>query len=129
VFRSRRALLIHANDQLKRLAQRQNASDMEPYRLILRLLGALITDGSATPQIGDNGEGGVAVEWLVDGNLLRLDYEDETEILLTATNSHGQRVLCETITAWWLGQDSAIVQARDFLRGLAGSVAQPIPLR
>lgn len=128
-FRSRRALLIHANEQLKRLAQRQDASDIEPYRLVLRLLGTLITDGSATPQIGDNGDGGVAVEWLVDGNLLRLDYEDETEILLTGMNSHGQRVLCETITAWWLGQDPAIVQTRDFLKGIAGSVARPLPLR
>ena len=128
LFRSRRALLTHAHGQLKQLSQRQKASDMEPYRLILRLLGTLVTDGSATPQIGDNGEGGVAVEWLVDGNLLRVDYEDEAEILLTATNSRGERVLCETITAWWLDRDLAIVQARDFLRGLAGSVTQPLPL-
>lgn len=128
IFRSRRALLTHAHGQLKQLAQRQMATDMEPYRLVLRLLGTLVTDGSPTPQIGDNGEGGVAVEWLVDGNLLRLDYEDENEILITATNSRGDRVLCATITKWWLDKDTVVVEAREYLRGLAGSVTRPLPL-
>jgi len=127
-FRSRRALLIHAHSQLSALSQRQQARDMEPYRIVLRLLGTLVTDGSPTPQIGDNGDGGVAVEWLVDGNSLRLDYEDETEILLTAKGSDGERVLCETVNVWWLASDLAVMQARDFLRNLAQQVSRPLPI-
>ena len=126
--RSRRALLIHAHAELKRLAQRQQATDMEPYRIVLRLLGALVNDGGPTPQVGDNGAGGVAVEWLVDGNLMRIDYEDETEILMTACLATGERVLDETITAWWLETDPAIRRAREFLGAIGGSVRSPVPL-
>ncbi|MDQ1205484.1 hypothetical protein [Microbacterium sp. SORGH_AS_0862] len=118
---------MYAHRQLRDLAERQRAVNIEPYRIILRLLGHVLTDGAPTPQIGDNGDGGVAVDWLVDDVSVRLDYEDETEILLTAVRGR-ERILCDTLTKWWVEDDVTIKQARELLSGLAGQVRNPIPL-
>ena len=127
-YRSRRDLLKFAHAHLRDLAIKTGVSDVEPHRRILRLLNAVIADGSPTPQVGDNGEGGIEVEWLVNGKTLRLDYEDESEILLEARNADASLIFSETVTAWWLPGDSAIVAARDFLESLAPEVARPLTL-
>lgn len=126
--RSRRALLIYAHGRLCDLAERQGRSSVEPHRHVLHLLGSLLVDGSPTPQIGDNGDGGISVEWLVDGRSFRLDYEDESEILLEGRGPAGDLLFSQTVTAWWLSTDQAIIGARDFLKLLARDVHRPLPL-
>lgn len=125
--RSRRALIMSAHRQLRALAARQGASSEFPYARVLRLIGSITIDGAPTPQVGSNGEGGILVEWLVNGWFLALDYEDETEILLSASTPDGFR-FAETITAWWEQHDAAVTSARRFLAEMAAGVAHPVPL-
>lgn len=127
VPRSRRLLIMSAHRQLRALAARQEASSEAPYARILRLLGALLVDGAPTPQIGSNGEGGILVEWLVNGRSLTIDYEDETEILIAASNRDGL-VFDATITAWWEHRDEPIIATRRFLAEIASGLVHPIPL-
>lgn len=126
--RSKEMLLRYTKAGLDSLAKRQGATDLTSYAYVLRLVSALIRDNSPTPQVGDNGENGIAVEWLVDGNVLRIDYEDETEILVAATNSAGESVFCEALSAWWLETNPVISDARRFLSKLSSAVANPISI-
>lgn len=125
--RSRSALLKHAHLHLRTLALRQTRRDDTSFATVLRLIAALTQDGSATPQISSNGEGGILVEWLVAGSSLAIDYEDETEILISAATPAGLR-FAETMTSWWSQGDSAVVKARAFLSEISAAVARPIPL-
>lgn len=125
--RSRRALIMSAYRQLRALAARQGATSEAPYARVLRLVGALLGDGSPTPQIGSNGEGGVLVEWLVDGRSLTIDFEDETEILISASTPNGL-VFAESVTAWWELNDRVLADARRFLKEMSVGLAHPIPL-
>lgn len=127
VPRSRRMLITSAYRQLRALATRQSAVSDVPYARILRLLGALLVDGAPTPQIGSNGEGGILVEWLVNGQSLTIDYEDETEILIAASDRDGL-VFDATITAWWEHRDQSIIATRQFLAQIASGLVHPIPL-
>ncbi|WP_367147133.1 hypothetical protein AB0870_17790 [Microbacterium proteolyticum] len=127
VSRPRRLLIMSAYRQLRALAIRQNAASGAAYARILRLPGTLLADGAPTPQIGSNGEGGILVEWLVNGQSLTIDYEDETEILIVASDRGGLQFEV-TITAWWEHRDPAIVATRQILADMSSGLAYPIPL-
>ncbi len=127
-YRTRRALLTFAMARLRELADRQKATYREPYAVVLRLIDALIGVGSATPQIADNGEGGIEVLWLVNGQSLTIDYEDEFEILVTAVDAAGNRRFAHTLTAYWTRSDAAVIEAKNFLAEISSSVAHAIPL-
>lgn len=126
--RSRRALIAYAHRQLRDLAERDGARDEYSYATVLRLIHALIQDGSATPQIGSNGAGGIFVEWLAGGLSLTLDYEDETEILIVASSVSEGVEFQSTVTAWWTADTEGIVAARAFLARLSAFVVHPISL-
>ncbi|MDQ7991269.1 MAG: hypothetical protein REI45_01170 [Propionicimonas sp.] len=127
-YNSRHALLSFAATKLDALARRQNARLREPYAIVHRLIAALIGGGSATPQIADNGEGGVEVLWLVNATSLTIDYEDELEILLTGVRADGSRAFAHTLTAYWTENDNAIAEARSYLADLSSGVRHAIPL-
>ncbi|WP_409047868.1 hypothetical protein AB2L57_00995 [Microbacterium sp. HA-8] len=126
--RSRRALLTFAHRELRDLAERTGARDDFPYATVLRLINALIQDGSATPQISSNGDGGIFVEWLAGGLSLTIDYEDETEILIAASSVAVGVEFEKTVTAWWTASSDVIPAARSFLARLSSHVAHPISL-
>ena len=125
--RSPYALLSYAAARLSDLGRRQGAIRWQPYAIVLRLITAVTDEGSATPQIADNGEGGIEVLWLVDGSSLTVDYEDEFEILLTGARE-GDRAFTHLLTAYWTEQDAAIAEARRFLADISTGVRHPIPL-
>ncbi|MDM4761528.1 hypothetical protein QT381_00705 [Galbitalea sp. SE-J8] len=128
IYRSRRALLTYSVARLRELARRQGARHQEPYAVVLRLIDAIIGVGSATPQIADNGEGGIEVLWLVNGASLTIDYEDEFEILVEGVAADGTRAFAHTLTRYWTRADSTVVDAKRFLATLSASVARPLPL-
>lgn len=125
--RSYDALLTYALSGLKHLAARQPATDRR-YAILLRLIGALIRDGSATPQVGSNGEGGVMIEWLVGSRSLTIDFEDETEILITASTQTDGVIFSEPVNSWWTPADPTIQRARQFLAEISVGAVRPLSL-
>lgn len=126
--RSRRAILSYAHRELRGLAERMGARDDFSYATVLRIISALIQNGSATPQVSSNGDGGIFVEWLAGGLSLTIDYEDETEILIAASSDAMGVEFDKTITAWWTESSDPIPAARSFLARLSSNVAKPISL-
>lgn len=127
-YRSRRELLSYTTSRLLELAKRQGATRSEPYSITLRLVAALVGSGSATPQVADNGDGGIEVLWLVNGTSLTLDYEDQFEILLTAVGPDGTRLFAYELTAYWTPGEEAIMKAHACLRAMSSELAHPIAL-
>lgn len=126
--RPKLALLKHTRDQLSVLAKRQNATNTEKYNDALAIVNALIEDDSPTPQVSDNGEDGVLVEWIVGGSTLTLDYDGDELIYLIARDADG-KILFETETKrTGFGVAPAMAQAKVFLRDLAKNIRQPIAL-
>lgn len=121
-YRTRRTLLTFAKIRLQELAARQQARHQGPYVVVLRLIAAIVGNGSATPQIADNGDGGIEVMWIVNGASLTVDYEDELEILVTAVGADGTRLFAHTLTAYWTPFDAAIAEAKSFLAAISAGM-------
>jgi hypothetical protein len=92
------------------------------------LIAVLIEDGGPTPQISDNGDGGIAAEWLVDGATLTLDIESSESVYLIARSKTGAIQLEAETAARGFGYNIAVAQARLFLRDLATGVRHPVSL-
>lgn len=127
-LRPRRALLEYARDGLVALAKHRGADDMRAYSEALTLISALVEDGGPTPQVSDNGDGGIASEWLVNGATLTLDIEDVDSVYLIARDFTGDIRLEAEGPARGFGLSLAAAQARLFLRELAAGMRQPISL-
>ncbi|MDT3343762.1 hypothetical protein [Microbacterium aquilitoris] len=69
------------------------------------------------------------VEWLVGSRSLVIDYEDETEILITASTQTDGIVFSESVTAWWTPDDPTIRSARKFLADISVGAVRPLPMR
>lgn len=127
-LRLRRALLEYARDGLVTLARHRDDADMSRYAEALELIAALVEDGGPTPQVSDNGDGGIAVEWLVNRAVLTLDVEGPDSVYLVGRDANGKIELEEETVVRGFMYGVAAAKARLFLRELAAGIRRPISL-
>lgn len=127
--RERAALIAYATRQLEDLARQQRTKDdHDRYATMLSLVEELVSDGVPTPQVSDNGEGGILIEWVAGGHLLRADYESAAEILVTATDSRGVVQFEEILRAGEIKGSAVTLRGQAFLHSLRPLVRRPVPL-
>ncbi|WP_300641835.1 hypothetical protein [Nocardioides sp.] len=97
-------------------------------RAATELVDALLIDDGPTPQVSPGPEGGIAVEWLVNGSSLTLHIVSESDIRLWADSAAGEEIFDFELNANWKSNDESIRTARAFLKHLRGSIGNRVVL-
>jgi len=94
------------------------------------ILSALVADGTPTPQVGLDGEGGVETEWLVNGKALILNCDARGQSLLWGLHADGTLIFRRECNARMI--DSVTKAIADTLlqelgRGVANRISMGSP--
>ncbi len=128
-------LLQAARDKISRLTKLHAGWDghrgrpVQPVAAMVlnALLGRLLFDDAASPQIAPMADGGIEVEFLVAGRLLHVEIDRDGSILIVAADETGEEILAGEFEHW--APDFAVVrQAREFLREISGEVEARLAL-
>lgn len=84
-------------------------------------------DASATPQIGIDGEGGVEIEWLVDGRSLIVNSLNDGVNVLWALEGDGSIPFRTEFTPRFMSSDDAVGEADKFLDDLSARLMNRVP--
>jgi hypothetical protein len=82
----------------------------------------LVGEQSATPQIGADGEGGLSIEWLVDGRALIFESDADGSGLLWVLESDGNISLRGDVNLSWVENDMTLQEARRVLHDMSLNV-------
>lgn len=126
---SRDALLMSARGKVSRLTalpygwdgHRAHPVGSLPAMVMNGLLGELVADDGATPQVAPMSDGGLQVEWLVSGDFVRIDVPVSGEVFVLAEDAAGN-VFADGEFDWREPDRHVIDQARQFLNKISHNV-------
>ena len=96
-------------------------------RTVLALTHYLLEDGSATPQATPDGQGGIDVEWLVNGNSVVINCVSDAEVHIWAEDASGVEIVAMETNSQWATTDEGLSRAKAFLTEISGQVVNRIP--
>ena len=111
------------------IASRVNQSEAKigsTVQTVLALANFLLEDGSATPQATPDGQDGIDVEWLVNGNSLVINCVSDSEVHVWAEDASGVEVVAIETNSRWATTDDGLVRAKEFLTEISGQVVNRI---
>ena len=101
------------------------AKTASTVRTALELTNYFLEDGAATPQATPDADGGVNVEWLVNGNSLVINCLSDSEVYIWAENADGTEIGSVETNSQWLADDR-LSRLKEFLREMSSQVTNRI---